>query len=332
MEACMTNFTRRRLLVGAATATGLTALGLHRAPAQAQDGSHTVHELDWDDAARQRPVPALLYLPRAAGAGVPAPLVVFSHGLGGSRHGYSYLGRHLADAGVACLHLQHVGSDRRVWSGGNPLELLGRLRDAAQEAEAIARVQDLRFGLDRLLGGEFGARVDAARVVAAGHSFGANTALLAAGARLQRQGQTVDFRDGRVRAAILLSAPPFHGEPEPERIAGAVQVPTLHVTNTEDTIRVPGYYSRAEDRIALFELTGSARKALAVFDGGGHSIFTDRRGPGGPVFNARVKDATKELALAFVHSELEGDGAALQAWPLRHAELLARFVAPAARA
>ena len=325
----MRTLTRRRLLAGAAAAAGLAALGLHRGPAQAQDGSHTVHELDWDDAARRRPVPALLYLPRTAAA---APLVVFSHGLGGSRHGYSYLGRHLADAGVACLHLQHVGSDRRVWSGGNPLELLGRLRDAAQEAEAIARAQDLRFGLDRLLGGEFSTRVDAARIVAAGHSFGANTALLAAGARLQRQGQTVDFRDERVRAAILLSAPPFHGEPEPERVAGAVQVPTLHVTNTEDTIRVPGYYSRAEDRIALFELTGSARKALAVFDGGGHSIFTDRRGPGGPVFNARVKDATKELALAFVRSELEGDGTALQAWPQRHAELLARYVAPASPA
>jgi predicted dienelactone hydrolase len=324
----MTDLSRRRLLAGAAAAAGLSMFAVGTGRALAQDGAYTVHELDWEDAARQRPVPALLYLPRTA-APAPAPLVVFSHGLGGSRHGYSYLGRHFAAAGVACLHVQHVGSDRRVWSGGNPLELLGRLRDAAQEAEAIARAQDLRFGLDRLLDGEFGAHVNPSRIVAAGHSFGANTALLAAGARLQRHGRAVDFRDERVRAAILLSAPPFHGEPEPARIAGAVQVPTLHVTNTEDTIRVPGYYSRAEDRVALFEITGSARKALAVFEGGGHSIFTDRRGPGGPVFNARVKEATKELALAFVRSELDNDVSALQAWPQRHAELLARFVAPA---
>ncbi|MGA1318966.1 MAG: alpha/beta hydrolase family protein [Rubrivivax sp.] len=326
----MTTLTRRRLLAGMALAPGLAALGLAGPSARAQDGGHTVHELDWDDAARQRPVPALLYLPRPSG--VLSPLVVFSHGLGGSRRGYSYLGRHFADAGVACLHLQHVGSDRRVWAGGNPLELLLRLRDAAQEAEAIARVQDVSFGLDRLLEGAFGAHVDPARIVAAGHSFGANTAMLAAGARLQRLGRAVDFRDERVRAAILLSAPPFHGAPDPQRILAAVRVPTLHVTTTEDTIRVPGYYSGADDRVAVFEAMGSARKALAVFEGGSHSIFTDRRGPGGPLLNARIKEATQALALAFVRSVLDGDDAGLQAWPQRHADLLARYVGPASRA
>jgi predicted dienelactone hydrolase len=326
----MTTLTRRRLLAGTAAATGLAALGLCGLSAWAQDADHTVHELDWDDTARQRPVPALLYLPRPSG--VLSPLVVFSHGLGGSRRGYSYLGRHFADAGVACLHLQHVGSDRQVWTGGNPLELLSRLRDAAQEAEAIARVQDLSFGLSRLLEGRFGARVDPARIVAAGHSFGANTAMLAAGARLQRMGRGVDFRDERVRAAILLSAPPFHGEPDPQRIVAAVQVPTLHVTTTEDTIRVPGYYSGADDRVAVFEAMGSARKALAVFEGGSHSILTDRRGPGGPLLNARIKEATQALALAFVRSVLEGDDTGLQAWPQRHSGMLARYVGPAARA
>ena len=46
-------------------------------------------------------------------------------------------------------------------------------------------------------------------------------------------------------------------------------------------IRIPGYYSGAEDRVAVFEATGSTRKALAVFDGGSHSMFTDRAGTGG---------------------------------------------------
>jgi len=324
----MTKLTRRRLVSGACAALGIGALGLAAAPARSRQGAHTVHEFEWEDTGRGRPVPALLYLPSALVYPAPSPLVVFSHGLGGSRQGYGYLGRHLADEGVACLHLQHVGSDRRVWTGGNPLELLLRLRDAAQEAEAIARVQDLRFGLDRLLEGAFGPRVDPSRIVAAGHSFGANTALLAAGARLQRQGQTVDAPDERVRAAILLSAPPFHGEPEPERVAGAVQVPTLHVTNTEDTIRVPGYHSNADDRVAIFEAMGGERKVLAVFEGGGHSVFTDRRGPGGPLLNGRVKDATKALALAFVRSVVQGDDALLQAWRQDHADLLARYVGP----
>ena len=325
----MTKLTRRRLVSGACAALGVGALGLAAGPARSRQGAYTLHEFEWEDTARGRPVPALLYLPPTPVFPTPVPLVVFSHGLGGTRQGYGYLGRHLADEGVACLHLQHVGSDRRIWSAGGPLELLGRLRDAAQEAEAIARVQDMRLGVDRVLGSELGSRLDASRIVAAGHSFGANTAMLAAGARLQRSGRELAFRDERVRAAILLSAPPFHGEPEQERIVEAVRIPTLHVTNTEDTIRVPGFHSDADDRVAIFEAMGGERKVLAVFEGGGHSVFTDRRSPGGPLLNGRVKDATKALALAFLRSALHGDDASLRAWRQGHADLLARYVGPA---
>ncbi|MFM8510593.1 MAG: hypothetical protein ACKOCU_09800 [Betaproteobacteria bacterium] len=53
-------------------------------------------------------------------------------------------------------------------------------------------------------------------------------------------------------------------------------MPTLHITATDDIIRIPGYYSGMGDRLAVFEATGSARKWLAVFEGGSHSMFTDR--------------------------------------------------------
>jgi len=37
-------------------------------------------------------------------------------------------------------------------------------------------------------------------------------------------------------------------------------VPSLHVTATEDIIRIPGYYSQAEDRVAVYDATGGTRK------------------------------------------------------------------------
>lgn len=281
-------------------------------------------EYDWADAARQRLVPVRLYLPAREQR---VPLVVVSHGIGGSRRGYSWLGSFLAANGVAALHLQHVGSDRQLWAG-NPLGVVGRLQDAAQDREAIARAQDLRFALDQLLGGEHAARVDSRRIAAAGHSYGANTTLLASGARVQREGRTVDLRDERLRAAIIMSAPPFYGEREPQRVLGAVTLPTLHVTCTEDVIRIPGYYSGYEDRLAVFDATGSARKWLAVFEGGSHSVFTDRAGTGGTALNPQVKAATRSLALAFLRDVWEGDAAALREWPREHAGLLAKFSAP----
>jgi len=279
-------------------------------------------EFDWVDAKRQRAVPVRLYRPNGNAATVP--LVVFSHGIGGSRRGYSYLGQHWASNGIASLHLQHVGSDRNLWFG-NPLGLVGRLQDAAQEREAIERPRDLRFALDQLLAGPLGERIDARRIVAAGHSYGANTTLLAGGARVERDGRRVELHEERLRAAIVLSAPPFYGEREPARILGPVKLPTLHVTATGDVIRIPGYWSGAEDRIAVFDAIGSTSKALAVFEGGSHSMFTDRPGTGGAELNPRVKVATKELSLSFLQAVFgRGSPRALDDWVDRHREILAK--------
>jgi predicted dienelactone hydrolase len=322
---------RRRLLGAAAASAALAALAagpLARRPF-ADERLPDPIDLDAVDPRRGRPVPMRLHLPRGASPRDPVPMVVFSHGIGGSRQGYAWLGRHWAAEGVASLHLQHVGSDRALWFAGSPFAVASRLQAAAQEGEAIARARDLSFALDHLLEGPLGAAVDASRIVAAGHSYGANTTLLASGARVERAGAVVDLRDERVRAAIVISAPPFYGEPDPSRILGPVAVPSLHVTCTEDVIRIPGYWSDAADRIAVFEAVGDRRKALAVFEGGSHSIFTDRGAPGGPVVNARVKAATRELTTAFLRGVFDGDDRALRDWPERHRDLVARWVAPA---
>ncbi|MES2901621.1 MAG: acetylhydrolase [Pseudomonadota bacterium] len=283
--------------------------------------SFSTLDMIWADVRRQRGVPVRLYLPENAH---PVPLVVFSHGIGGSRRGYSWLGQHFASNGIACLHMQHVGSDSQLWSG-NVFNVVHRLRQAAREDEAVARAHDVSFVLDTLLEGALGARIDAGRIVAAGHSYGANTTLLASGAQVQRNGRPLDLRDARIRAAIVISAPPFYGEPEPRKILQTVTVPSLHITCTDDVIHIPGYYSAAEDRVATFDATGSSRKWLTVYRGGSHSMFTDRGTPGGVVLNARVKAATQALSLAFISAALGGDARELAAWPRRHENILERF-------
>jgi dienelactone hydrolase len=276
----------------------------------------------WDDAGRKRVVLAKLYLP-AQGTG-PAPLVVFSHGIGGSREGYTYLGKYWAANGYASLHLQHAGSDRSLWAG-NPLTLVARLQGAAHESEAKERARDLGFALDRLLASPEAARIDTARIAAAGHSYGANTTLLAAGAQLQREGRTVEFSDPRVRAAVVISAPPFYGEPDPQAILRHVRIPTLHITAAADDIQIPGYASGLQDRADVYAATGGARKAFAVFMGGSHSIFTDRLLTGGADWNPQVKAATRELALDFLRSVFDGAPAAFETSAARHEPLLQRL-------
>jgi predicted dienelactone hydrolase len=284
-----------------------------------------ITDLDWVDHARKRDVPVRLYWPSQAAPDAKVPLVVFSHGIGSSRTGYSYLGKHFAAHGIASLHLQHVGSDRKVWFG-NPFGIINRLWSAASEREAMQRVRDLSFALDELERSDYGPRIDRKRIAAAGHSYGANTVMLAAGATLQRNGIAVQFREPRIRAALLLSAPPFYGEPELSRILGAITLPSLHITATEDVIRVPGYYSPPADRLAVFDAAGSKVKALVVFEGGSHNIFTDRPATGGLTLNPRVKSATQDLALAFLHSVFDAQDEGMQQWPGKHGPLISRWI------
>ncbi len=283
-----------------------------------------MRDVQWTDADRKRNVPARLYLPKDAN--LKAPLVIFSHGIGGSREGYSYIGKYLAANGIAALHVQHVGSDRNLWFG-NPIQMVGRLQEAAKEGEAIDRTKDMRFALDQVLSdATLGLRIDAQRIAAAGHSYGANTTMLLAGARVKRDGKTLDLSDPRIKAAVIISAPPFYGEGDPAKIVGSIRMPSLHITATGDEINIPGYYSSAKDRVAVYEAVGSQNgKMLAVFTGGSHSMFTDRLGTGGEALNPQVKKATRELMLAFLQKQLLGNPKPLATWPAQHAPLVAQY-------
>ena len=313
-------------------ATDLAQPTLAAEPLRVDASLYDTVNLDWDDTARSRLVPAKLYLPKADSvkpATAKLPLVIFSHGIGGSREGYSYLGSYFAAQGFASLHVQHVGSDRQLWYG-NPMTLVFRLTSAAQESEALARVKDVGFALDQLLAGPYGKQIDAGRITAAGHSYGANTTLLIAGAQVELQGRPVSLRDPRISSAIVISAPPFYGLGAPQKILSSIAIPTLHITATADDIEIPGYKSGVADRVALYQATAGqtqSRKMLAVFKDGSHSIFTDRMGTGGAVLNPKVKVATRQLAVAFIKS-LQTPQALmnvqeLDQWRERHNDLLA---------
>jgi predicted dienelactone hydrolase len=295
------------------------------ARSQSQEPSFRIVDFDWVDPARGRAVLVRLHWPANLAPTARVPLIVFSHGMGGSRRGYSYLARHWAANGVASLHVQHAGSDSSIWAG-NPLTLVTRLQQAAHESEALARGMDVRFALDNILStgaGAYGGQIDRRRIVAAGHSYGANTALVAVGAGVMRGGRRIEAHDSRFSAAILISAPPFYGEADLPLVLSNVTVPTLHVTATDDVIRIPGYYSPATDRLDVYNAIATPRKVLAVFQGGSHSMFTDRALTGGRDLNPKVKAATAELSLAFLGQVFDGDRSAMTRWNTRWQPIVA---------
>jgi predicted dienelactone hydrolase len=142
--------------------------------------------LDLVDQARDRPVPADLFLPEIPNARAGTiPVIIFSHGLGHSRVYFRDVAEHVASYGFAVAMPEHVGSDeiqRR--------DLESWLADEFfQRREFINRPQDVSFLLDelsRLNDSRFNQQLNTQSVGAIGHSFGGYTVLVNAGA-------TVDF-------------------------------------------------------------------------------------------------------------------------------------------
>lgn len=138
---------KRSLVIGALLLLSTSVVGADYDPFRLREGEIVEIELEVHDAARSREVPLRVYLPAADGA---APVVLFSHGLGGSRDGNAYLGRHWAGRGFAALFLQHPGSDETVWKEAPRERRMDSMREAANLANFRLRVGDVVAVIDRL--------------------------------------------------------------------------------------------------------------------------------------------------------------------------------------
>ncbi len=270
---------------------------------------------EWRDEARERVVPVKWWHPVGGG---PFPVVLFSHGLGGTRESSAYLGEHLASHGYVTLHLQHAGSDEAVWRDAKrPLE---EMRAAARDLENLVdRPADVTFAIDELTrrtaqeSWPLQGKLDLATLGIAGHSFGAYTALCAAGRKLVPPiGRPRVVGDARVKAALAMSAPAS----ERELANGSyddIVVPCFHMTGTKDDSPI-GDTTAAQRRIP-FDVTVHAPRYLLILDGAQHHAFGDERTTG---LRLRPRDPAhhpliRAGALAFFDATLRHDPVA-QAW------------------
>ena len=196
--------TSRQLLIGAGTL--FLARSAWTAPYEPPVRPVQIWRGEWRDAKRDRVVPVKVFFPKGDG---PFPVVVFSHGLGGSRENYEYLGNYWAAHGIVSVHVQHIGSDDSLWRGGAGERTL---RGGMTLKAVLDRPRDVSFALDQLQTlnkageGPLRGKLDLSKIGMAGHSFGANTTLLIAGMKLS--GIAPPVSDKRVRCAIALSSPP----------------------------------------------------------------------------------------------------------------------------
>lgn len=181
------------------------------------------------------------------------PLIVFSHGNGGTRNQNTFWCDYLASHGYIIVSADHTANARVTVIKGKPI-----LYQASQRNQsAIDRPKDMSFLLDQMTlwnGGadsRFSSRIDLSVPVAAGMSFGSMTAIRVADS------------DPRFKAVIAMS-----GAPETHQ---NLNVPSLYMLGTEDTtLGVKGNdFIRSNFKMH----TGPA--FLLEMVNGGHYSFTD---------------------------------------------------------
>jgi len=301
----------------------------------AAPGPHAIEEVlqAWHDDSRQRTLPLRIVVPRpkpgpsATGeadtdGAYRLPVILFSHGLGGSRDAGRAWGEHWASHGYLVIHLQHPGSDSAIWQGaGDRAAMVRGLRAAMSATQFVARIEDVKFVLDALSRRVKAAdpvvgRADLSRIGMSGHSFGAVTTQALAGERFGPAAGRL--AEPRIRASAAFS--PSGGRDT--SIAGEsgrfsdIRQPFLSLTGSLDI--TPASNETAQSRQWPFERMPGPDKYLLVLDGADHATFGGqaatrqlRRARTGSPARAGADDAAytsiKAASLMFWNAHLKGD-------------------------
>jgi predicted dienelactone hydrolase len=259
----------------------------------------------------------------------PVGLVLFCHGLGSSGQGYRDLARHWARHGYVVVQPTFADAIGRVASGEPKLgldpeaDLSGWAQMPAVRArmheilhapehwlERIATTNAVMDRRDSVLEATCGRPPAPLPCAVAGHSFGAYTAQLLAGAEIDLPGGRAHrFRDDRFRAAILLSAQGRDQQGLRDGSWDAMDGPVLTVTGTLDRGAKGGDWRWKSEP---FELAPNGDKYLAVLDEGDHYLggFADNGLQ--PQVPAQ-QEAVRQLTLAFLDAHV-GDRRAARDW------------------
>jgi predicted dienelactone hydrolase len=261
------------------------------------------------DAARERTLPLRIYLPEGK---EQAPVVLWSHGLGGSCDNSKYLGEHWAARGYVAVFLQHPGSDESVWRGVGIRERMAAMQKAANGDNLRLRCQDVAFVLDQLERWHADAqhplhgRLDLEHIGMCGHSFGAITTQSVCGQSAPVLGRK--WTDARLDAALPMSPSKPRGIAAKDAFGG-VTIPWLLMTGTADDSPI-GDQTPASRREVFPALPATIDRYELVLDGANHGVFGD----GGRLFGGKPDPAhhraIQALSTAFFDTYLRGDAAA----------------------
>jgi predicted dienelactone hydrolase len=263
------------------------------------------------DAKRNKDLHVRIFYPNDSGK---YPVIVFSHGAGGSQTCCDGLTRHWAKYGYVTIQPTHDDSAvQRRNAGEENIQFPKAVRDALKNpALWESRALDISYLLDVLpnigdrIPGLIG-KTDADRVGVGGHSMGSYTAEAIAGALIDVPGHPGrSFADARVKAVLCLS-PQGPGQfGLKEHSFDQIVVPYMGMTGSLDSLgpvaspawhKIPFERSQPGDKYHLF-IEGANHMSFIT----PKTFLPNHSEQGGAIF-----DYTNSASLAFWDAYLKGD-------------------------
>ncbi|HEX8153701.1 MAG TPA: alpha/beta fold hydrolase [Thermoanaerobaculia bacterium] len=236
------------------------------------------------DAARNKELEMSIEYPTKAG---PHPLIIFSHGFGGSSRGYVGLSSYWASYGYVVIKPTHADSGT-----AQTLREAAEVWETQTAADHRNRVQDVRFIIDSIDAleakyPELKGKIDRERIGVGGHSYGALTAVMIAGAKtFEQSGASSRQTDARVDAIVAMSPQgPEANIGLTEQSWDEIQIPALFMTGTGD--RGPGGREPSWRR-EPFERAAAGDKWFISIPGAQHFSFAGRQ------LDQRALDVTRK--------------------------------------
>ena len=262
-----------------------------------------------DETRDDRDVPLRIYSVKSK---TRQPVVLFSHGLGGSRSNNRCLGNYFAQHGYIAVFMQHHGSDFDVIQEAPRLQKLRVLKSAASYESAQARVEDVSFVLDTLeqwnrdSSHPLSGRLDLEHIGLCGHSFGAVTTMTMAGRQLPLGQRPVD--EPRIDAFLAMSPQSGKGQ-DAKTSFGKLKRPIFCMTGTKDGSPIDSSVT-PETRQAVYKALPLGDKYHLVLDGAEHHAFGDsenrfRRRQRDPAHHGIIQEFSLKFWDAYLKEDVE---------------------------
>ena len=268
-------------------------------------------ELTIQDRKRVREIPLKVYLPKQTDSKQATEVVLYSHGLGGSRDTAAFLGQRWAGRGYVAVFMQHPGSDDSIWKDEPLLKRMGAFKKAANGKNLKLRVEDVPVVIDQLekwnrqTAHPLQGKMNLKKIGMSGHSFGAITT--------QHVGGQVSFGktphlDKRITACILMS-PSAPRTGSAKKAFGKIKLPWLCMTGTNDKSILGG--ADVENRLSVYSALPRKGHYELVLFGAEHSAFTESKLPLDRLSrNPNHHRAIMAISTAFWDTYLRGDAEA----------------------